>query len=115
MDKVTNILVLISKGTVDCDYKQEIKRHLIFGRTAMTNPDSILRSRDITLQTNVNIVKAIIFPVVIYRFKTWNIKNLSDKALMLLNGVVDQTLWSPLDCKDIKLVIPKGNQHEYSL
>ena len=89
MDKVTDILVFISKGTVDCDYNQEIKRHLIFGWTAMTNPDSILRSRDITLQTNVNIVKAIIFPVVIYRFKSWNIKNLNDKARMLLNGVVE--------------------------
>ena len=89
MDKVTDILVFISKGTVDCDYNKEIKRHLIFGWTAMTNPDSILRSRDITLQTNVNIVKAIIFPVVMYRFKSWNIKNLNDKARMLLNGVVE--------------------------
>ena len=112
MDKVTDFLFFVSKVTVDGDCNQEIKRHLSFGRT---NPESILRSRDITLQTNVNIVKAIIFPVVMYRFKTWTIKNLRDKTLMLLICVVEKTLWNPLDCKDIKLVIPKGNQHEYSL
>ena len=112
MDKVTDFLFFVSKVTVEGDYNQESKRHLFFGRT---NPESVLRSRHITLQTNVNTVKAIIFPVVMYRFKTWTIKNLRGKILMLLNCVVEKTLWNPLDCKDIKLVIPKGNQHKYSL
>ena len=96
LDKVTDFLFFffVSKVTVNGDCNQEIKRHLLFVRTAMTNPDSILKSRDIALQTNVNIVKAIIFPGVMYRFKTWTIKNLRGKALMLLNCVVKKILES---------------------
>jgi len=59
---------------VDGDCSQEIKRHLLFGRKAMTNLDSILKSRDITLPTKVYIVKAMVFPVVMYGYESWTIK-----------------------------------------
>ena len=66
MKAVTNFIFLGSKITVDSDCSHEIKRHLLFGRKAMTNLDSILKSKDITLLTNVHIVKAMVFPVVLY-------------------------------------------------
>ena len=63
-----------SKITADGDYSHEIKRHLILGRKAMTNLNSILKSRDITLSTKVHLVKAVVFPVVMYGFESWTIK-----------------------------------------
>ena len=63
-----------SKITADGDCSHEIKRHLLLGRKVMTNPDSILKSRDITLPTKVCLVKAIVFPVVMYRRESWTIK-----------------------------------------
>ena len=63
-----------SKITVDSDYNHEIKRHLPLGRKAMTNIDSILKSRDITLLSKVRLVKAMVFPVVLYGCESWNIK-----------------------------------------
>ena len=63
-----------SKITVDSDSSHEIKRHLLLGRKAMTNPDSVLKSRDLTLPTKVHLVKAMVFPVVMYGCKTWAIK-----------------------------------------
>ena len=74
METVTDSLFLGSKITVDCDCSHEIKRRLFLGRKAMTNLDTILKIRDITLQTNVYIVKAMIFPVVMYRYESWTIK-----------------------------------------
>ena len=71
---VTDYIFLGSKISVDCDYSHEIKRHLLFGRKAMTNLDSLVKSRDITLPTNVHIVKAMVFPVVMYRYESWTIK-----------------------------------------
>ena len=71
--------------TVDGDYGHEIKRHLLLGRKVMTNLDSILRSRDITLPTKVLTVKAMVFPVVMYGCESWTIKRLSTKELMLSN------------------------------
>ena len=71
-----------SKITVYSDYSHEIKRHLFLGRKAKTNLDSILKSRDITLQTKVRLVKAMVFPVVMYRCDSWNIK-LNTKELMM--------------------------------
>ena len=62
------------KITADCDCSHEIKRHLLLGRKVMTNPDSILKSRDITLPTKVCLVKAMVFPVVMYGCKSWTIK-----------------------------------------
>ena len=65
---------LCSKITADGDYSHEIKRHLLLGRKAMTNLDSILKSRDITFPTKVHIVKAMVFPVVMYGCESWTIK-----------------------------------------
>ena len=62
------------KVTADGDCSHEIKRHLFLGRKAMTNLDSVLKSRDITLPTNVHIVKAMVFPVVIYSCESWTVK-----------------------------------------
>ena len=66
METVTDFIVLSSKIIADGDYGQEIKRHLLLGRKAMTNLDSILNSRNITLPTKVHLVKAMVFPVVMY-------------------------------------------------
>ena len=69
-----DFIFLGSKITVDSDCNHEIKRHLLLGRKAMTNLDSILKSRDITLLTKVHLVKAMVFPIVMYRRESWTIK-----------------------------------------
>ena len=74
MEVVTDFLFLGSKITVDGDCSQEIRRHLLLGRKAMTNLDSVLKSRDITLLTKGCIVKAVVFPVVLYDCESWAIK-----------------------------------------
>ena len=74
-----------SKITEDGDYSPEIKRFLLLGRKAMTNLDSILKSRDITLPIKVHLFNAMVFPVVMYGCEFWDIKKLSTKKLMLLN------------------------------
>ena len=75
METVTDFIFMGSKITVDSDCSYEIKRHLLLGRKAMTNLDSVLKSRDTTLPTKVHIVKAVVFPVVIYECESWTIKN----------------------------------------
>ena len=81
-----------SKITADADYSHEIKRHLLLGRKVMTNLDSILKSRDITLLTKVCLVKAMVFPLVMYGCESWTIKKLSTEELVLLNcGVVEDS------------------------
>ena len=74
MEAVEDFIFLGFKITVDGDCSHEIKRHLLLGRKAMTNIDSILKSRDITLLTKLHIVKAMVFPAVIYRCESWTIK-----------------------------------------
>ena len=74
VDVVTDFLFLVSKITVDSDCSHEIKRHLVLGRKAMTNLDSILESRGITLPTKVCVVKAMVFPLVMYGYEAWTIK-----------------------------------------
>ena len=74
METVTDFILLGSKITADGDCSHEIKRLLLLGRRAMTNLDSILKSRDITLSTKVCLVKAVVFPVVMYRCESWTIK-----------------------------------------
>ena len=74
METVTDFIFLGSKITADCDCSREIKRHLLLGRKAMTNLDSILKSRDITLPTKVHLVNAMVFPVVISGCENWTIK-----------------------------------------
>ena len=74
MEIVTDFIFGGSKITADCDCSHEIKRHLLLGRKVMTNLDSILKSRDITLQTNAHLVKTMVFPVVMYGCESWPIK-----------------------------------------
>ena len=74
METVTDFISLGSKITADGDYSHEIKRYLLLGRKAMTNLDSILKSRDISLPTNVHLVKAMVFPVVMYGPESWTIE-----------------------------------------
>ena len=74
MEAMTDFLFLGSKFTVDGDCSHEIKRHLLLGRKAMTNLDSIFKSRDITLPTKVCIVRAMIFPVIMYGCESWTLK-----------------------------------------
>ena len=74
VEVVTDFIFLGSKITVDSDCSHEMKRHLLLGRKAMTNLDSILKSRDITLPTKVHLVKAMVFPVVMYGCESWTIK-----------------------------------------
>ena len=74
METVTDFIFLGSKITVNGDCSHEIKRHVLLGRKPMTNLDSLLKSRDITLLTNLHIVKALVFPVVMFRCESWIIK-----------------------------------------
>ena len=74
METVTDFIFLGSKITADGDCRHEIKRHLLLGRKAMTNLDSILKNRDITLPTKIRLVKSMVFPVVMYGYKSWTIQ-----------------------------------------
>ena len=91
MERV-KLYFLVSKITTDVDCSHEIKRHLLLGRKAMTNLDSILKSRDIILPTKICIVHAVVFPVVMYGCESWTIKRLSAEELMFLNcGAVEDS------------------------
>ena len=81
METVTDFILLGSKITADGDRSHEIKRHLLIGRKAMTNPDSILKSRDITLPTKVHLVKATVFPVAMYGCESWSIKKAEHRRI----------------------------------
>ena len=74
METVTDFILLGSKITIECDYSHEIKRCLVLGRKAMTNLNSVLKSRDVTLPTKVRLVKPVVFPVVMYGCESWTIK-----------------------------------------
>ena len=105
------IIFLGSKITADGDCSHEIKRRLLLGRKVMTNLDSILKSRDITLPTKVYLVKAVVFPVVMNGCESWTIKEKwEQKNWCFWTGVLEKTLESPLDCKEIQPVHPKGDQ-----
>ena len=94
---------------MDGDSSHEIKRRLPLGRKAMTNLDSILKSRDITLPTKVHMVKAMVFPVVMYGCESWTIKKVEHQGIDAFQ-LWCYTLESPSDSKEIKPVNPKGNQ-----
>ena len=79
--------MLGSKITADGDCSHEIKKHLFLGRKVMNNLDSILKSRDITLPTNVHVVNAMIFPVIMYGYKSWTIKKAEHQSMLLNCGV----------------------------
>ena len=85
VERVTGFILGDSKITADGDCSHEIKRHFLLERKAMTNLDSILKSRDIILLTEVHLVKALVFPVVLYGCESWTKRKLSAKELMLLN------------------------------
>ena len=85
METVTDFFFLGSKITADGDCSPEIKRSLFLGRKAMTNLDSILKSRDITLLTTVRLVKTMVFLVVMYGCESWTMKKVENQKLMLLN------------------------------
>ena len=109
MKTVRDFIFLGFKISVDGDCSHEIKRLLLFGRKVMTNLDSILKSRDITLLTNVHLVKGLVFPVVMlweldYK-ESWVLKNWWFWTMVLYKAVE-----SPLDCKEIQPVHPKENQ-----
>ena len=101
----------VPKITADGDCSYEIKRHLLLGRKALTNLDNILKSREITLPTKVLLVKAVVFPVVMYGCETWAIKKAECRRIdEFWTLVLEKTVESPLDCKEIQPVNPKGNQ-----
>ena len=100
----TFIFLVGSKLTANGDCRHEIKRYLLLGRKAMTNLDNIFKSWDITLLTKVCLLKAMVFPVVMYGWESWIIK----KSEHHWTVVLEKTLESPLDCKEIQLVHPRG-------
>ena len=92
METVTDFVCLGSKITADGECSHEIKRRSLLGTKVMTNLDSILKSRDITLSTKVSLVEAIVFPVVMYGCESWTIKKTECEELMLLNcGVGEES------------------------
>ena len=111
METLADFIFGGSKITADGDCSHEIKRRLLLGRKVMTNLDSILKSKDITLPTKVCLVKAMVFPVVMYGCENWTIK----KAEHWRIDAFELWCWrrllkSPLDCKEIQPVHPKGDQ-----
>ena len=112
METVRDFILGGSKITADGDCSYEIKRHLLLGRNVMTNLDSILKSRDITLPTKLCFLKAMVFPVVMYRCESWTIKKAERQRIdaFELCAMLEKTSDSPLDFKEIKPIIPKGNQ-----
>ena len=96
VETVTDFILGGSKITVDCDCSYEIKWRLLLGRKVMINLDGILKSRDITLPTKVCLVKAMVFPVVMYGCESWTLRKLSTGELMLLNCGVGEDSWESL-------------------
>ena len=109
MATVRNFILGGSKITTDGDCSHEIKRCLFLGRKAMTNLDSILKSGDITLPTKVHLIKAMVFPVVMYGCESWTIKILECRRIDAFE-LWCKTLEGPVDCKEFQPVHPKGNQ-----
>ena len=110
METVTDFIFLGSKITANGDCSHEIKRHLLLGSKALTNLDSILKSREITLSTKVCLVKAMVFPVVRCGFELYYKENWAPENWCFWTVVLEKTLESPLGCKEIQPVHPKGDQ-----
>ena len=108
---VTDFIFLCSKITADGDCSHEMKRHLLLGRQAMTNLDSVLKSRDITLRTKVCVVKAMVFPVVMYGCESWTTKKAEHRRIDASKlWCWRRLLRAPWTSKEIKPVNPKWNQ-----
>ena len=110
LETVTDLILGGSKSTADGDCSHEIKRPLLLGRKVMTNLDSILKSRDITWSTKVHLVKAMVSPVVMYGCKLGYKESWALQNWCFWTVVLEKILESPLDCKEIQPVHPKGNQ-----
>ena len=110
METVIDFISLGSKITADGEGSHEMKRHLLLRRKAMTNIDSILESRDITLPTKVCLVKPMVFPVIKYGCERWTIKKAAHQRINAFELWCWKRLLSPLDSKETKPVSPKGNQ-----
>ena len=110
VETVSDFIFLSSKITADGDCSHEIERHLLLGGKVMTNPESILKSRDITFPTKFHLVKAMVFPVVMYGCESWTVKK--DECQRI--GIFELWCWrrflSPLDCTEIQPVHPKGDE-----
>ena len=106
VETVSDFIFWGSKITADGDYSREIKRHLLFGRKVMTNQDSIFKSTDITLPTKVCLVKAMVFPVVMYGCESWTVNKAERRRI----DPFEKTFESPLDCKEIQSVHSEGDQ-----
>ena len=115
VETVADFIFWGSKITADSDCSHEIKRCLLLGRKAMTKLDSMLKSRDITLPTKVCLVKAMVFPVVMYGCESWTIKKLSTEELMLLNCRVGENSRVPWTARRSNQSILKKIGPEYSL
>ena len=113
METVTDFIFLGSKITLDGDCSHEIKRHSLLGRKVMTNKDSILKSRSITLPTKVHLVKAIVFPGVMYECESWTIKQFFSGHFLMV--VLEKTLESPWTARRSNQSILKETSPEYSL
>ena len=110
METVKYFIFLGSKITADGDCSQEIKRCLLLGRKVMTNLNIILKSRYITLPEKVDLVKAMVFPVIMYGCESWTKEGWAPKNWCFWSVVLEKTLESPLDCKEIQPVHPKGDK-----
>ena len=111
METVSEFILGGSKITADGDCSHEIKRCLLLARKVMTNLDGILKSRDITLPIKVRLVKAMVFPVVMYGCESWTVKKAEHQRIDAFETVVlEKTLEGPLDCKEIQPVHSKGDQ-----
>ena len=107
----SDFIFLCSKITADGDCSHEIKRRLLLGRKVMTNLDSMFKSRDITLPTKVHLVKAMVFPVVMYGCESWTVKKVERRRIDAFElWCWRRLLRSPLDCKEIQPVHPEGDQ-----
>ena len=109
VETITNFIFLDCKITADGDYSHEIKRRLLLGRNVMTNLDSILKTRDITLPIKVHLVNAMVFPVVIYGCESWILKKAEHQRMDAFELWCWRRLLRTLDCKEIQPVHPKGN------
>ena len=110
VETVSDFIFLSSKITADGDCSHEIKKHLLLGRKVMTNLDRILKSRDITLPTKVCLVKAMVFPVVMYGCENWTVKKAECRRIDAFELWCWKRLLSPLDCKEIQPVHSEGDQ-----
>ena len=108
METVTDFIFLGSKIAADSDCSHEIKRCLLLGRKVMTNLDSVLQNRDLTLSTKVHLVKAMVFPVVMYGCESWTIKKAEHRRIDAFElWCWEKSLESPLGCKEIQPVNPE--------